>query len=91
MKVEFQSVNNNRDTRYWSFLLSRLKTESGFDKYDDTYYTWLFDTYKIRVIEEQLGICSKALTGLELDESTFTLLLLKYPPPSSISQFYVSG
>ena len=61
----------------WSKMLRCLKEESGCALYDDTFEQWVLKEWGIKFLHESV-IFRSHLTGIELDESTLTMLLLKY-------------
>jgi len=62
----------------WSRMLRLLKEESGLQLYDDSFEQWVLDVWGIKFLHES-SMYPSHLTGIELDDSTLTMLLLKYP------------
>ncbi len=65
-------------TAYWSRVLMRLRSESGLPLFNDKFEAWVKDTWNITILHEDKEFPSH-LTGVELDDAIYTMLLLKYP------------
>lgn len=66
MRVPYENVN------YWSKIMNSLRKH---DETRDTFVKRLDDEWGIRLIEDVSGI-----TGVELEDSTLSMLLMRYPP-----------
>jgi homoserine trans-succinylase len=65
VRLPYENVN------YWSRVMISLRKH---DETMDTFYKRINDEWGLRVIQDSVGI-----TGVELDDSTLSMLLLKYP------------
>lgn len=74
------STPDKEERLYWIGVLWKL-----IDEFDPTrpnltnedFHNWLYDTWKIKMIVSDNN--PAALTGVHIDDTTVSLLLLKYP------------
>lgn len=84
MKFDFRNNNNtsiierSQSTYFWSRALQGLRQESGLPLFDSRFETWAKEEWDIIFLHENIEYPGH-LTGIEVDESTYTMLLLKYP------------
>lgn len=76
MRVDFNERQHLPVVK-WSTMLRLLKDESGLPLYDDRFEQWVFDEWGIVFLHGN-PVYPGHLTGVELDDATYTLLLLKY-------------
>lgn len=74
--------------RYWSNILRTLREESewkgcGHANTDTDFHLWLKETWKITVIISYAGLTSGYMTGLDVDEESYTMMLLRFPKDDS--------
>jgi hypothetical protein len=81
MRFDFRSGGENGAVRggtaKWSKILRALKEESGLPLYDDAFEEWALAEWRIRFLHENTEFPGH-LTGVELDDSTYTMILLKF-------------
>ena len=80
MKFDFRANEHgvfDSGARRWGKLLRALKVESGIPLYDDSFEKWALDVWGIRFLHESTEYPGH-LTGVELDDATYTMLLLKF-------------
>ena len=80
------SRKNESDASHWKTILRKLKeefledTEYGAEKkYDNYFYAWLEDTWKIKVILTTTADFAGYISGIDVDETNYTMLLLRFP------------
>lgn len=62
----------------WSLILRGLKAESGLDLYDDKFEEWVLKEWNIKLLHGS-QVYPEHLTGMEIDDRTMTMLMLKFP------------
>ena len=87
MKIEFQSkvtgtfreqIRTEVDRHFWSRTLRLLVQEYGPVIFDKDFERWLLQQYGISCLHDNAEYPGH-LTGVELSDSSYTLLLLKLP------------
>lgn len=63
---------------HWSWVMKKLHSESPYKLYDSGFYQWLETEWKFKVITSR-DECEGYITAFEIDDSTYALLLLKFP------------
>lgn len=69
------------DSVFWYNVFQGLKLESGLDRYDTEFYTWLGTEWGIKCCTAQPDY-SGIIEGIEIDEATYSMLLLKFTQSS---------
>ena len=72
-----EELNSIRGARFWASVLTELRIESGCTLYDDQFEKWVNSNRGITFLHENSEYPAH-LTGLEMDDQTFIMLLLKY-------------
>ncbi len=62
----------------WSLILRGLKAESGLELYDDKFEDWVLKEWNIKLLHTN-KMYPDHLTGMEVDDQTMTMLMLKFP------------
>jgi hypothetical protein len=62
----------------WTGVLFDLKRNSPNELYNDQFYQWLEETWKIKAIQEIRIESQPILVGLEMPDEVYTMLILKY-------------
>ena len=70
-----QSSKSYKSPMYWSMVLRRLR---GPNETFADFYKRIEEEWSLTVTQHDGGI-----TGVHIDESMFTMLLMKYPPKAS--------
>jgi hypothetical protein len=78
MKVEFTTKLNHAGVMSWSLILRGLKAESGLELYDDAFEEWVLKEWNIKLLHGN-SLFPGHLTGMEIDDQTMTMLMLKFP------------
>lgn len=85
----FFSSRNNPPSHWanfahWTKILRALREESpwkgiGHANEDENFHTWLKDTWQITVIKEPSGMFPNHIAGIDIEESSYTMLLIRFP------------
>ena len=78
MKIEFTTNLNHVGVMSWSLILRGLKAESGLDLYDDKFEEWVLQEWNIKLLHTN-EMFMDHLTGMEMNDQTMTMLMLKFP------------
>jgi len=88
MRIDFITFESDPDGFFvlgsrWAKILRQLREESpwqgcGNSIEDDKFYTWLKETWQIKVIMTH-NIMSGYISAIEVDEASYTMLLLRFP------------
>ena len=77
MRIEFGTNQTSNTTRGAAVMLRKLKDESGYPLYDDTFEAWALKEWSIKFLHEST-MYPDHLTGLEMPDEIYTALILKY-------------
>lgn len=86
MKIEFQSGCGFAAPASWSLILMGLRAESGVALFGDEFEEWVLKEWNIRLLHNN-EVFPSHLTGMEMDEQTLTMLMLKFPSAFSKASF----
>ena len=77
MRIDFTTIASGNVPR-WSLILRGLQAESGLPLYDAAFEEWVFKEWNIKLLHNN-KMFTDHLTGMEMDDQTMTMLMLKFP------------
>lgn len=80
-KVTPEMIQSTVNLRFWGLLLKRWSAEQNMPANGDRFKTWLKDTWSIALLTDST-VYNGGISGLEIDEEYYLMVLLKYPAKS---------
>ena len=80
MRIDFSNAASGAFTNRpsWSFILMGLREESGVALFGDEFEKWALKEWNIKLLHGN-EVFPEHLTGMEMDDQTMTMLMLKFP------------